>query len=172
MVNVIIGNLCSLLAMLTDTISASRKTTSGVLLFQTLSQLLYAVSSFVLKGYSATVQNIVCVFRNLLAISPKKIKWLEWFLVFLGVALGIVFNNLGAVGWLPILATLEYSIAVFTCENNEVLLKLAFALCIGLFTIFNIAILNFVGAASNLFVFVMTIYFLIKQRKEKKHEEE
>lgn len=38
-----------------------------------------------------------------------KNKALEWMLILAGVVLGIIFNNRGLLGWLPIIANLEYS---------------------------------------------------------------
>ena len=43
----IIGNICSLLAMGSDSISATRKTARGVLWMQTLSQLFYLIGTIV-----------------------------------------------------------------------------------------------------------------------------
>ena len=122
----IIGNLCSLLAMITDSISSSRKTVRGMLLVQCLGLILFTISSIVLKGYSAAVQNIVSIFRNLLASSKFQSKTVEWFMVILAVVLGVRFNNLGLVGLFPVIANLEYTIAIFQFRENELLLKTAF----------------------------------------------
>ena len=163
--SILIGNLCSLLGMAADTLSASRKTARGVLLVQIIGQACYGMSSLVLKGYSAVVQNCVSILRNLLAMRGRSIPGIEWLLVALGVGLGIVFNNQGVIGWLPIIANLEYSVAVFRFKDNEYALKAAFAVCVALFAVFNLAILNIVGAASNAVVLLTTLAFLLKTRK-------
>ena len=159
----IIGNLCSLLGMAADAVSSSRKTAKGVLLVQCVGQLCYAISSVALKGYSAAVQNAVSILRNLAAVRGTRSKALEWLLVALGVGLGILFNNRGIMGWLPIIANLEYSLAVFRFQDDQRKLKAAFLVCIALYGIFNAVILNFVGMASNLAVFVMTAVFLVRE---------
>lgn len=64
------GNICSVLAMITDAISTSRKSTGSMLLFQTASQFFYVIGAIVLKGYSAAVQNVVSIIRKL---------FLRWF---------------------------------------------------------------------------------------------
>lgn len=161
------GNICSVLAMITDAVSTSRKSTVSILLFQTASQCFYVVGAVILKGYSAAVQNVVSILRNLLAIWGKQPKWVEWLLVALAVVLGLAFNNRGFIGWLPVVASLEYSIAVFRFRDKEKALKTAFLIMVFLFTIFNAAIMNFVGAASNVFVFFSTLIFLLKDRKTK-----
>ena len=162
---IILGNVFSLCASISDTLSSSRKTERGVLLVQILSQVFYLASTLALKGYSAAVQNAVSIFRNLAAISKKENKLVEWILVILGVVLGLVFNNRGFMGLLPVVANLEYTLAVFRFKDNERALKIAFAICIALFMIFNVTILNFVGAITNGVVLVMTILFVVKGGK-------
>ena len=162
----IIGNLFSCLAMVVDSVSSTRKRAKDVLLFQALSQFIYLICSIVLKGYSAAVQNAVSVLRNLAAVKKDLGKALEWTLVILGVVLGLWFNNRGIFGLLPVIANLEYSLAVFRFKEDERLLKIAFAICIVLYAIFNLIILNFIGAISNLVVLVVTINYLIKNKKK------
>jgi len=161
--DLILGNLFSLLAMISDSVSSSRKTAKSVLLVQTLSQVFYGCSAIVLKGYSGAVQNAVSILRNLAAIRNIQSKVLEWILLLSGVALGLVFNNLGIVGYLPILANLEYTWAVFRFRDNERALKVAFLVNAFLFAIFNGAILNFVGLVSNIILVGMILVFLLKK---------
>lgn len=162
---VIIGNLCSLLAMGTDALSSTRKTVKGMLWMQTLSQLIYGIGTFALGGYSGVVQNAVSLLRNLVAIKNIKSSVVEWILVGLGVFFGLIFNNLGLIGLLPVIANLEYTLAVFRFHNNERALKYAFMLSSVMFAIFNLAILNYVGFATNLFVAITTAIALIKGHK-------
>ena len=161
----LIGNLCSLLAMVTDGISSSRKTAKDMLLMQCVSQLLYGICTIVLKGYSGAVQNAVSILRNLIAIRGKESKAVEWGLAALAVILGFCFNNLGVLGWLPIVANLEYTLAVFRFKENERALKIAFLINTALYVVFNVVILNFVGAVSSVAVLIVTAMFLIKSRK-------
>jgi len=160
--DIILGNLISLLAMGSDSFSATRKTAKGVLLVQCISQFLYGLSSLVLKGYSAAVQSSVSIVRNLVAVKGEPSKATQWLLIILGVALGLLFNNLGAVGWLPVISNLEYSIAVFRFKDNERALKLAFLVNIALFAIFNAVIYNFVGLIANVIIFATTVMALVK----------
>ena len=166
MIELIAGNIFSGLAMATDSFSASRKTAKSVLLVQCLSQVFYALSGFVLGGYSAAVQNIVSLVRNVVAIRGIQKKWIEWALVISGVVFGLYFNNLGFMGLLPVLANLEYTLAIFRFKDNEWMLKLAFLVCVILFIIFNLAIQNYVGFVCNAVLAVMLISFLIKTRKK------
>ena len=162
--DIIIGNICSLLAMGTDSLSSTRKTARDVLLVQCLSQLIYCVGAIILRGYSAAVQNAVSILRNVAAIRGKTHALLQWTLVALGVVLGLLFNNLGLAGLLPVVANLEYSLAVFRFQDNERALKIAFLISVALYGIFNLFILNFVGFLTNSAVAVMTAINLIKKK--------
>ena len=160
----IAGNFCSLLAMLADSYSASRKTAKGVLWAQNVSQFFYGMATLILGGYSACVQNVVSIIRNLVAIRGISKKWIEWTLLILGVVFGIYFNTIGFIGWLPILANLEYTWAIFRFKDDERALKKAFLINVILFGIFNFVIWNFVGLLSNIVVLIMLVSFLIKSR--------
>lgn len=52
--DIIIGNICSLGAMVTDSISSTRQKHSEILAVQILSQFFYSAGSIILKGYSNT----------------------------------------------------------------------------------------------------------------------
>ncbi len=171
-ISLIVGNACSLFAMGSDSISSSRKNVNSMLWFQNLSQLFYAVGSILLKGYSAAVQNAVCILRNLAVIKGIKSKTVEWVLIILGVVIGLLSNNLGFIGLLPILANLQYSLAIFKFRSNERALKISFLITCILFIFFSLKILNFIGVITNTVVAISTIIMLIKSKPSAHNESE
>lgn len=158
----ILGNACSLIAMGTDALSASRKTAKGVLWMQNISQAVYFASAIFLKGYSGAVQNVMSIARNFIAMRGRTSKAIEWTLTILGVMLGIAFNNIGIMGYMPVIANLQYTILVFRFRTNERIIKISFAFSALLFVLFSFAIQNYVGVATNFIVMVTTIIFLLK----------
>lgn len=167
MLGIILGNICSLLATITDSVSSTRKTAKGVLMVQNVSQLFYLASSILLKGYSSAIQNVASILRNFVAIRKIESSFVRWTLIVFGVVFGIAVNNLGLIGYLPVLANLLYTLAIFAFKDNERALKICFTFCVGLFVIFNFAILNIVGGCSNLVVMCTTLVVLIKDKKTK-----
>ena len=167
---IIVGNVCSLCAMVSDSISGTRKKNSQILGIQMISQVFYGAGSIILKGYSSTAQNIVAILRNLAAMKNIKSKVNEWILILLGVVLGILFNNRGLLGWLPIVANLEYSIAMFRFRDNEKGLKLSFIINMLMYCVFSFVILNYVGGVANLVVAFTTALSLYKASKTKEAE--
>ncbi len=107
----------------------------------------------------------MAVFRNLAAMKNIKSKVLEWILILAGVVFGIVFNNRGLLGWLPIIANLEYSICVFKFKENEKALKLAFIINMVMYAIFSLVIMNYVGTVSCSVIAITTAISLIKSSK-------
>lgn len=164
--SIIIGNIFSLCAMISDSISGTRKKHSEIMAVQIISQFFYAASSIALKGYSSTVQNVVAVFRNYAAMKNIKNKVLEWILILAGVVLGILFNNRGLLGWLPVIANLEYSISVFKLKDNETALKIAFIINMVMYAIFGAVIKNYVGVVSCSIIAITTAVSLIRSSKE------
>ena len=163
--SILVGNVCSLLAMVTDSFSSTRKTTKGVLLVQNVSQLIYGIGTVILGGYSGAVQNGVSILRNFVAIRGIRSKALEWVLAALGVVLGLAFNNLGFMGLLPVIANLQYTLAIFRFQDNERALKVSFMISVAMFGVFNIAIYNVVGVIANSAVAVTTAVYLLKGKK-------
>ena len=170
--NILIGNLCTLLAMGVNAVSSTRKTVKGVLGLQNVGQVIYCVSSLVLGGYSAAVQNVVSILRNLAAIRNIKSKAVEWTLVTAGVVLGVWFNNRGIMGLLPVVGNLLYTLAIFRFLDNERLLKVSFLICSACVAVFNLVIFNFVGVVSDTVVVVTTAAVLYKGFAKKSDPED
>ena len=171
MKEIIVGNVCSLAAMVTDSISGTRKRRSQILGIQIISQVFYAAGSMILKGYSSTAQNFVAILRNLAGMKNIKSRIVEWGLISLGVVLGIVFNNRGLLGWLPIVANFIYSVAIFQFKDNEKGLKIVFIINLLMYTVFSAVIQNYVGAAVNTVVAIITAVSMIKAAREKKKKD-
>ena len=165
MVAIIIGNLASFLATITDSISSTRKTAKGMLFMQSISILFYLTASLAFRGYADTVQNVVGLGRNLSAMSEKPRKWLQWLFVVLAVVLGFYFNNQGLLGLLPIVANFQYSVAMFPFAENERALKVSFALLSVLYAVYYAFIYNVVGCVCCLVVVVTTVVYLIKAKR-------
>ena len=80
------------------------------------------------------------------------------------MVLGIAFNNLGLMGWLPIIASTQYSIAIFRFRNDGRKLRISFLISAAMFAVFSVVILNFVGVVTNTVVAVTAAVSLYKER--------
>ena len=166
-ISLLLGNGCSLLATLSNMFASTRKTARGVLLVQSLGQVFYFLCAIFLKGYSGAVQNAMSIVRNFVALGKKQSKWIEWALVTGGVVLGVVFNNRGLAGWLPIVGNLEYSLAVFRFRDDQRMLKAALVVSLLIFIVFNVIIGNIVGTVADSVVVVTTVADLWRTREKR-----
>ena len=163
---IIIGNVCSIFAMISDSISGTRKKRSQMLGVQIISQFFYGAGSFILKGYSSVAQNVVAVLRNLAGIKEVRNRAVEWSLVLLGVILGAVFNNRGIFGWLPIIANFEYSVSIFRFKDNDTALKISFIINMVMYSVFSFIISNYVSGIANFIVAITTAVALVKNNQK------
>lgn len=168
MKNIILGNVFSLCANLSDAISSTRKTKKGILVTQSISQFFYIGSALALRAYSTAAQNVVSIFRNIYSAYDKDNKIINWLLVILPVVLGVYFNNQGLLGLVPVAANLEYSLALIFFAKNPISVKIAFFICMFAFVFFNFCILNYVGAIACIAVVVTTAISIIKSFSAKK----
>ena len=74
---VIVGNVCSLCAMVSDSISSTRRKHSQIMLIQCLSQVFSGAGPIVLRGYSGAAQNAVAILRNLAATRKWQYRIVE-----------------------------------------------------------------------------------------------
>lgn len=163
MKEIILGNITSILACGSESFSATRKTNKEVLLVQCLSQIFFGAGYILLKGYSGLVQNVVAIARNLFAAFGKSNKIIEWTLILSAAVLGVIFNNRGLLGILPVAGNLLYSIAIFRFKDSSKNLKIAFGISSATYVIYNAAILNFVGAIMSLIVVISVVINLVKK---------
>lgn len=167
-ISLLLGNGCSLLATLSNVFASTRKTARGVLLVQSVGQAFYFACALFLKAPSGAVQNAVSIVRNFVAMGKKKSsKWVEWALIAAAAVLGVVFNNRGLAGWLPIVGNLEYSLAVFRYRDNQRMLKAALVVSLMIFIIFNVIIGNIVGTVADSVVVITTLADLWRTREKK-----
>ena len=170
-ISLLLGNGCSLLATLSNVFASTRKTARGVLLVQSVGQAFYFACALFLKAPSGAVQNAVSIVRNFVAMGKKKSsKWVECALIAAAAVLGVVFNNRGLAGWLPIVGNLEYSLAVFRYRDNQRMLKAALVVSLLIFIVFNIIIGNVVGTVADFIVAVTTTVDLWRTREKKEEK--
>lgn len=163
--NVIIGNITSFISCLLDAYSTTKDNKKSMLVVQSFSIIVYTITNTLLKAYSAVVQNIFALVRNILAAKGIKNKIAEYIIILGCLFLGIYFNNLGLIGLLPVFGNVEYSICLFVLKDHIKGLKLSFFICNFCFIILNFYVSNYVGFVSNLITAITTLIELLKKSK-------
>lgn len=162
MINIILGNITSLISNLLDAFSATRSNKKDMLKIQCLSVIVYIITNTLLKAYSTVVQNICGLIRNILAVKDVDNKIIQYIIIASALVFGVYFNNLGLIGLLPVFGNVEYSICLFVLKDNVRGLKLSFLISNVCFVILNLYVSNFVGVVFTSIIVVTTFIELIK----------
>ena len=143
----ILGNILSLCAVICLAISVLKKNKRRLIYWQILDTGFFIASTFVLASYSAVVTNSVSLIRNLLAFKNRlNLNWVIFFCVIMTV-LGLYFNNRGVIGWLLIMASVEYTICLMITRNVQ---QMRYALIVNLsFWLVHDAVIQSYPAALN-----------------------
>lgn len=160
---IIIGNIIAFFGSGGILISTAVKSKKNILKVQTAASVFLLISDIVLSGYSGAVQDLVCILRNLTAIAGKKSKILNAFFIISGVALGVIFNNRGWLGLLPILANLQFSCVVLYPKSDDVMLKSSTFIANVCWAIYSLCIFNYVNMVVNILICVSAAVFVVRE---------
>lgn len=119
MFSLILGNIFSLCAVICLAVSVLKKSKKSLIGWQVLDTCFFIASTFVLKSYSAVVTNTVSLVRNLFAYKGKLDKKMTWLFCGVIVIIGLYLNNRGVIGWLPVIASVQYTICLYVTKNEQ-----------------------------------------------------
>lgn len=109
---IITGNLIALIASLLMVYSGIVKKKSEIIYIQTIQIFLSIVSNVVLGGITGAIVNAISCIRNVLCYKNKLGAKEKLFLILCVSLLSIRFNNLGAIGLLPLISTVIYTLLI------------------------------------------------------------
>lgn len=175
----IIVNVISGIAMIIFIIASMLKSKKKILSWQCVAHSMFVVIEIITKAWSSIVQETIGITRNLLTLTKKNSKAISIILIVLGavfgIAVNIIFKEEGMpwygswVGYLPVIANLEYSIVVLRKKSGVKAIKMSFAISSVLWGInfwflgvYVSAIMNFICAVTSAYSF----FKLIKANEE------
>ena len=107
---IIIGNVIALTASIIMVYSGYLKEKKKILFTQLIQIALAVVSNLILGGYTGAIINAVGCVRNVLCYKDKLGTKEKVFLIVISAILSIAFNNLGWIGYMPLVSTTVYII--------------------------------------------------------------
>lgn len=116
---IILGEIFSLLAALCLAYSTFSNKKNKMMLWQAINSVFYGLSNLFLGAYSAVVTNILSLFRNTLQVKNKLSRNLTIIICLLMTVVGLIFNNMGWIGLLPIVASVSYTICVYVLKSAQ-----------------------------------------------------
>lgn len=169
MQSIILGNIFSLFAMGFLFIALSHKDNHKLVFFQAFAHFFFILSALVVKGYSGAVQDIIGLIRNLLILKGLNSQRIRKLLLVSAVVLGIIFNNMGLVGLLPVIATLQYTLISTKKDISNNMLQISLILNAILLTGYSLALHNYVNVIANFISIGISLSTIYRNFKDQKH---
>ena len=164
MTSLLIGNFFSLLSATSLAVSVAKKSKKDLIWWQIWDAVFGMMASFFLNAYAAAVICIVYVIRNVLAYQDRLTKNKTIFLMIAGGCVGWYANNLGVIGWLPIIAAVGYTACIYLSKNEQQL-RWALIASISLWIIHNVYVRAYPYVILDSCVTVWTFIQIYKNRK-------
>ncbi|GAB2023989.1 hypothetical protein OfM1_00590 [Lactovum odontotermitis] len=92
---------------------------------------------------------------------------LAWGIIAAQIIFGVIVNKNGFIGYLPIVASVGYSLLLMKTENN-LLIKYGLVVNALLWATYNLSIRDYVGAATNLIYALVTLVITVSQNLQLK----
>lgn len=161
----IIGNVIALIASLIMVGTGLVKNKKRIIYFQSIQIGLFVLSNFILGGYTGAIINILNFIRNILCYKDKLGTKEKCLIGLISIVLTILFNNLGIIGYLPLLASLIYLFLMNT--KGIIRFKILTIIIMIMWLIYDITIKSYTSAIFDALT-ILTTYISIWQIRKKK----
>ena len=163
---IIVGNVIALAASLLMVYSGLLKKAKEVVYVQSMQIALLIASNLVLGGIPGAIVNTINLIRNIIFYNDKLNNLIKIILTALTLFLGIHFNNLGIIGYLPIIAGISY--LWFMDIRDPKKFKYLNIISLILWFIYDFCIYSFSSALFDMATVVTNIIAISKLNKDKK----
>lgn len=163
MIVLIIGNIIALIASLLMVYSGMLKEKKKILYFQTLQIGLFVISNLVLGGISGAIINAISLIRNILCYKDRLKTKEKIVITVLATILILKFNNLGFLGFLPLISTVTYIWLMNIKDVKKFKMLIVFTMLMWL--IYDLVIKSYTSAvfdAVNIIINLVTIFQIKK----------
>lgn len=165
-IHYIIANIFSLLSSICTAVSVVKKSKKDLIKWQTYNIVFYIFACIVLHAYTALISVLISLVRNILSYKDCLTKNISVILCLLIIVMGLLANNQGIIGFFPILAIVSYTVLMYTTKNEQQM-RYALILNMILWFFYNLYILAYPSALTNVLIFLWTLIQIIKNQKKK-----
>ena len=88
-------------------------------LVQVLNTFFGAVSNLLIGSYSGMSTNIICMIRNYINSKEKNNMLINNIIALTMIIIGICVNKIGIIGYVPIIASVEYTIFAYISKTTQ-----------------------------------------------------
>lgn len=158
------AQIVGIFAIIVFAISPHQKTKKKVLIFQLISNLLYAIQYVLLNAFSAVATNVIGGIKNLIfyfyAKDEKEIPNKFLYIYILIIVIFGVFTFNGLISIIPILVSILYAYAVW--QDNLKVYRIITIIGSISWIIYNFLVGAYVGVAGNVFQLISAIIAFIR----------
>ena len=165
--NIVIGNIISFFSALCMILSCCSKDMKKVFAYQFGECFLLAIASCFFGTFSAVITLLLCAIRNIIVAYNKFTKPLMIIFVILVSLFGILVNNRGIIGLLPVIATIEYTICCYFITDLKGT-KISILVNLLIWVVYSFIILDFSTAILDSVIAIIDIIAIVKLLKHKK----
>lgn len=116
---VVLEHVFSLIGCLFLTLSVFTNSKRNMLICQTGDTLFNAVANAFVGSYGGMLANLVSCVRNLFNITKKNTVVINTILLSILVFLGLCFNDKGIIGFIPVVASVEYTVLSYKLHTDQ-----------------------------------------------------
>lgn len=160
---IIIGNVVALIASIIMVYSGYIKQKKKILYAQTIQIGLSVLSNIILGGITGAIINAISCVRNILCYKEKLNNIAKFILIILAIVLSICFNNLGIIGFLPLISTIAYILLMNT--KNVIRFKLLIIFTMILWCFYDLYIKSYTSACFDFMCIVTNIISIMQIKK-------
>ena len=153
---IIIANIIALFAALLSIAIGFIKSREKIILIQTIQFTSFTISNFILGGFSGAIANAIGIIRNILSYKEKLTKIAIILIIAVSIILTLYFNNLGIIGFLPLINTVIYTL--FINQKDPLKFKILLLLTFILWFIYDINIKSYTSAFFDLTSAIAAIF--------------
>ena len=166
MVQIVVGNAIALVASILMVFVGFQKKKKKILFMQIIQIALSIISNLVLGGYTGAIINAVSCIRDILCYKEKIHNKEKIILIILAVGLSLVFNNIGGIGLLPVIATVIY--IIFMDIKDVVKFKYLIIFSMIMWLVYDLYIMSYTSGIFDIMSVIANIIGIYQIKRKKK----
>ncbi len=157
---IIIGNIIGLLGSSFMVIGGYLKNKNHAITAQTMQLLFLSISNLILGSLSGFINNLINCVRNVFSVKNKLTIPIKLIIIILSIILTIKYNNLGVIGYLPLINNIIF--IIFMNTKSDLNFKFLTIFYMSLWLIHNIYIKAFTTSIFNIITIITCLIAIYK----------
>ncbi len=157
---VLIANIIALIGSIFMVAASYSKINKRSVIYQSIQIFAFIISNIILGGITGIIINSLSLLRNLLTSIGKLNNIFKYGILLLIVILTIIFNNLGFIGYLPLIGTVIFTIFIDSKDRFKFKMSLTFSIFMWL--IYDFYIMSYTSAMFDLVSVIGGIILMFK----------